>query len=325
MADPNPRRRWQFRRWRFSNLLRPVSRANDGAADQYTPPTCREKAEAVEPVLKAFEYLPGDVCTSAGTAVRHPRGNQGTSSRRADMPTHETARRFTKDFAFPTPMRGFVERLRNPRRKRFFGKTVSTEFAWRHPRADGQIHGIQSTRRAVRHRVPRRLLRQEVVPLAFGHPDTRLGSSGRLRSMASLASSPVFGAANPLAPACIRLALPLDHVGFFPSRAVSTMWPTHCRSLAAPVTAIIHGRPMPTFSGFPSNGDCRRWAAPAARHHAFCKMVRRPNANSNRRSRPRSRQLAAMPAQTWKNWNLPELDRSNWGRDQYHPRQRGPH
>jgi amidase len=113
-------------------LLR-LFRGNDAAADQYAI-SCREKALAVEPVLKAFEYLPLDVVRKPGPLSGIPVGIKDIIAT-TDMPTTNGSPIY-RDHV-PDADAWIVERLRNLGAA-IFGKTVSTEFAWRHPGADGQ-------------------------------------------------------------------------------------------------------------------------------------------------------------------------------------------
>ena len=108
-------------------LLR-LFRGNDAAADQYAI-SCREKALAVEPVLKAFEYLPLDVVRKPGPLSGIPVGIKDIIAT-ADMPTANGSPIY-RDHV-PNADAWIVERLRNLGAT-IFGKTVSTEFAWRHP------------------------------------------------------------------------------------------------------------------------------------------------------------------------------------------------
>src|SRR5882762_4665198 len=108
-------------------LLR-LFKGNDAAADQYAT-SCREKALAVEPVLKAFEYLPLDVARKPGPLSGIPVGIKDIIAT-ADMPTTNGSPIYRGHV--PDADAWIVERLRNLGAT-IFGKTVSTEFAWRHP------------------------------------------------------------------------------------------------------------------------------------------------------------------------------------------------
>jgi Asp-tRNA(Asn)/Glu-tRNA(Gln) amidotransferase A subunit family amidase len=100
-------------------LLR-LFKENPAAADQYAA-ACLEKAEAVEPVLKAFEYLPRDVQRRPGPLSGIPVGIKDIIAT-ADMPTTNGSPVY-KD-CIPAADAWVVERLRNLGAT-IFGKTVS--------------------------------------------------------------------------------------------------------------------------------------------------------------------------------------------------------
>ena len=269
-------------------LLR-LFKGNDAAADRYAT-TCRENAKTIEPVLRAFEYLPVDVARKPGPLSGIPVGIKDIIAT-ADMPTTNGSPLY-KD-CIPDADAWVVERLRNLGAT-IFGKTVSTEFAWRHPGPTvnpwnpKHTPGGSSSGSAA-------AVAAGVVPLALG--TQTLGSVIRPAAFNGVVGlKPSYGAiprtgVHPLSPS-------LDHVGFF-ARRVDVL-PMPCPSLAAPATAMFMAGRSPHFR-FPSNRDCRRWRR---RVSPSCGLQngRRPNPNSNSCSTLRSRHCAR-PAPSWRNWN----------------------
>src|SRR3974390_2049403 len=97
-------------------------------ADTYAA-SCLEKAKAAEPVLKAFEYLPRELTRQAGPLSGIPVGIKDIIAT-SDMPTTNGSPIY-RDHV-PASDAWVVERLRQLGATTF-GKTVSTEFAWRQP------------------------------------------------------------------------------------------------------------------------------------------------------------------------------------------------
>src|ERR1700675_1872944 len=97
-------------------------------ADHYAA-ACLERAKAAEPVLRAFEYLPVDLARRPGPLSGIPVAIKDIIAT-SDMPT--TNRSPVYRDHVPERDARVVERLRNLGAT-IFGKTVSTEFAWRHP------------------------------------------------------------------------------------------------------------------------------------------------------------------------------------------------
>jgi Amidase len=102
-------------------------------ADRYAA-NCLEAARAAEPVLKAFEYLPLDVTRRPGPLSGIPVAIKDIIAT-SDMPTTNGSPIYRDHI--PARDAWVVERLRNLGAT-IFGKTVSTEFAWRHPGTDDQ-------------------------------------------------------------------------------------------------------------------------------------------------------------------------------------------
>ena len=108
-------------------LLRHFKR-DPAAADRYAE-ACLEKAKAAEPRLKAFEYLPRDTARRPGPLSGIPVAIKDIIAT-SDMPTTNGSPIY-RDHV-PERDAWVVERLRSLGAT-IFGKTVSTEFAWRHP------------------------------------------------------------------------------------------------------------------------------------------------------------------------------------------------
>src|SRR3984893_881908 len=216
-------------------LLR-IFKGNAAAADRHAANNL-EKARAVEPVLKAFEYLPVETVRRPGQLSGIPVAIKDIIAT-ADMPTTNGSPVY-KD-CIPTADAWVVERLRNLGAT-IFGKTVSTEFAWRHPgpttnpwNARRTPGGSSSGSAAA--------VAAGGVPLALG-TQTR-GSGARLAAFNGVVGlKPSFGAiprtgVHPLSPS-------LDHVGFFARRVDDVALALSL--LAASSDGDPHGRPIPGF------------------------------------------------------------------------------
>jgi Asp-tRNA(Asn)/Glu-tRNA(Gln) amidotransferase A subunit family amidase len=181
-------------------------RTNTAAADQYAA-ACLEKARLIEPGLKAFEYLPVDIARRPGPLSGIPVAIKDIIAT-VDMPTTNGSPVY-KDHV-PAADAWIVERLRQLGAT-IFGKTVSTEFAWRHPGAtvnpwnSRHTPGGSSSGSAA-------AVAAGIVPLALG--TQTLGSVIRPAAFNGIVGlKPSFGAiprtgVHPLSPS-------LDHVGFF--------------------------------------------------------------------------------------------------------------
>jgi Asp-tRNA(Asn)/Glu-tRNA(Gln) amidotransferase A subunit family amidase len=210
---------------------------NDAAfADKYAA-ACLEKAKAAEPVLKAFEYLPHDVNRRPGLLSGIPVGIKDIIAT-SDMPTTNGSPIY-RDHV-PLKDAWVVDRLRHLGAT-IFGKTVSTEFAWRQPgpttnpwnskhTPGGSSSGSAATVAA------------GIVPLALG--TQTLGSIIRPAAFNGVIGfKPSFGAVprtgvHPLSPS-------LDHVGFFARRVDDVAYALSL--LAAKSEFDLHGRPLPAF------------------------------------------------------------------------------
>jgi amidase len=216
-------------------LLR-LFRNNEAVADRYAS-ACLERAKAVESTLKAFEYLPVDTARRPGLLSGIPVAIKDIIAT-ADMPTTNGSPVY-KDHV-PAADAWVVERLRDLGAT-IFGKTVSTEFAWRHPgptvnpwnnkhTPGGSSSGSAATVAA------------GIVPLALG--TQTLGSVIRPAAFNGVIGlKPSFGAiprigVHPLSPS-------LDHVGFFARRVDDVALALSL--LAGSSDRDPHGRPLPAF------------------------------------------------------------------------------
>jgi Asp-tRNA(Asn)/Glu-tRNA(Gln) amidotransferase A subunit family amidase len=216
-------------------LLR-LFKDDQAAADRYAA-TCLAKAKAAEPVLSAFEYLPVDVARRPGPLSGIPVAIKDIIAT-SDMPTTNGSPVY-KD-RVPPEDSWVVERLRNLGAT-IFGKTVSTEFAWRHPgptvnpwnpkhTPGGSSSGSAASVAA------------GIVPLALG--TQTLGSVVRPAAFNGVVGfKPSFGATprvgvHPLSPS-------LDHVGFF-ARKVDDV-ALALSLIGGSSDRDRHGRPIPVF------------------------------------------------------------------------------
>lgn len=205
-------------------------------ADRYAA-MCLEKAKAAEPVLRAFEYFPVDVTRRPGPLSGIPVGIKDIIAT-SDMPTTNGSPIYRDHI--PARDAWVVERLRNLGAT-IFGKTVSTEFAWRHPGPttnpwnSKHTPGGSSSGSAA-------AVAAGIIPLALG--TQTLGSVIRPAAFNGVVGlKPSFGAipragVHPLSPS-------LDHVGFF-ARCVDDV-ALALSLLAATSDLDPHGRPPPRF------------------------------------------------------------------------------
>src|ERR1700738_4383740 len=216
-------------------LLR-LFKSDQAAADRYAA-TQLEKAKAVEAKLKAFEYLPTDVTRRPGPLSGIPVGIKDIIAT-SDMPTTNGSPIYRDHI--PASDAWVVERLRSLGAT-IFGKTVSTEFAWRHPgptvnpwNSRHTPGGSPSGSAAA--------VAAGIVPLALG--TQTLGSVIRPAAFNGVVGlKPSFGAiprtgVHPLSPS-------LDHVGFFARRVDDAALALSL--LAGSRDPDLHGRPLPSF------------------------------------------------------------------------------
>jgi Asp-tRNA(Asn)/Glu-tRNA(Gln) amidotransferase A subunit family amidase len=210
---------------------------DDSAAADHYAAACLERAKATAPVLRAFEYLPVDVTRRSGPLSGIPVAIKDIIAT-SDMPTTNGSPIYRDHI--PERDAWVVERLRNLGAT-IFGKTVSTEFAWRHPgpttnpwNAKHTPGGSSSGSAAA--------VAAGIVPLALG--TQTLGSVIRPAAFNGVVGlKPSFGAipragVHPLSPS-------LDHVGFFARRVDDVA----CALSLISATSDLdpHGRPLPRF------------------------------------------------------------------------------
>jgi Asp-tRNA(Asn)/Glu-tRNA(Gln) amidotransferase A subunit family amidase len=216
-------------------LLR-LFRNDEAAADRYAS-DCLERAKTLEPRLKAFEYLPVDTARRSGLLSGIPVAIKDIIAT-SDMPTTNGSPVY-KDHV-PAADAWVVERLRHLGAT-IFGKTVSTEFAWRHPGPtvnpwnSNHTPGGSSSGSAA-------AVAAGIVPLALG--TQTLGSVIRPAAFNGVVGlKPSFGAiprigVHPLSPS-------LDHVGFL-ARCVDDA-ALALSLLAGSSDRDPSGRPLPAF------------------------------------------------------------------------------
>jgi Asp-tRNA(Asn)/Glu-tRNA(Gln) amidotransferase A subunit family amidase len=216
-------------------LLR-LFKNDPAAADRYAS-DCLERAKALEPALKAFEYLPIDTARRPGALSGIPVAIKDIIAT-SDMPTTNGSPVY-KDHV-PAADAWVVERLRQLGAT-IFGKTVSTEFAWRHPGPtvnpwnSNHTPGGSSSGSAA-------AVAAGIVPLALG--SQTLGSVIRPAAFNGVIGlKPSFGAiprigVHPLSPS-------LDHVGFFARRVDDAALALSL--LAGSSDRDLHGRRLPSF------------------------------------------------------------------------------
>jgi Asp-tRNA(Asn)/Glu-tRNA(Gln) amidotransferase A subunit family amidase len=296
MADPNPRSAGNPSAG-VLELLR-LFKGNDAAADRYAT-ACREKAEAVEPVLRAFEYLPQNVARKPGPLSGIPVGIKDIIAT-ADMPTTNGSPVY-KD-CIPAADAWVVERLHNLGAT-IFGKTVSTEFAWRHPGPTvnpwnpKHTPGGSSSGSAA-------AVAAGIVPLALG--TQTLGSVIRPAAFNGVVGlKPSYGAiprtgVHPLSPS-------LDHVGFFARRVDDVAYALSL--LGGSSDSDVHGRPLPAFQ-VSVEGGLPPLAAPRLAVVSFAKWSKaeREQQQVFDAAAATLRDAGAM----LQDLELPDLDHANW-------------
>ncbi len=211
-------------------------KSNPSTADHYASERLAQ-AKAVEPILKAFEVLPTDTSRKPGPLSGIPVAIKDIIAT-TDMPTTNGSPIY-RDHV-PTADAWVVERLRNLGAT-IFGKTVSTEFAWRQPGPttnpwnSKHTPGGSSSGSAA-------AVAAGLVPLALG--TQTLGSIIRPAAFNGVVGfKPSYGAiprsgVHPLSGS-------LDHVGFF-ARQVDDV--AYALSLLAGTSAgDLHGQPVPAF------------------------------------------------------------------------------
>src|SRR5258708_5864258 len=216
-------------------LLR-LFKSDQAAADRYAAAQL-EKAKAKEPRLKAFEYLPQDTARRPGPLSGIPVAIKDIIAT-SDMPTTNGSPIYRDHI--PATDAWVVERLRSLGAT-IFGKTVSTEFAWRQPGPTvnpwnpAHTPGGSSSGSAA-------AVAAGIVPLALG--TQTLGSVIRPAAFNGVVGlKPSFGAiprtgVHPLSPS-------LDHVGIFARRVDDVAFALSL--LAGASDSDPHGRRLPGF------------------------------------------------------------------------------
>jgi amidase len=189
-------------------------------------------------VLKAFEVLPADVTRRPGPLSGIPVGIKDIIAT-SGMPTSNGSPIY-RDHV-PAADAWVVERLRNLGAT-IFGKTVSTEFAWRHPGPTvnpwnrNHTPGGSSSGSAA-------AVAAGIVPLALG--SQTLGSVVRPAAFNGVVGfKPSFGAIPRIG--VHHLSQSLDHIGFFARRVDDVALALSL--LAAASERDPHGRPLPGFA-----------------------------------------------------------------------------
>ncbi len=206
---------------------------------------CEARAAECEPWLHAFAHRPRDLPAPAGGAFAGlPFGVKDIIDT-ADMPTENGA--LADRGRVPERDAWVVERLRSLGGV-VFGKTVTTEYAWRHPGATVNPHdrahtpGGSSSGSAA-------AVAAGIVPLALG--TQTVGSVIRPAAYCGVVGlKPSFGAIprtgiHPLSGS-------LDHVGLFARTVEDVAWALGL--LAAASDGDPHGAPLPAFSVDPAAG-----------------------------------------------------------------------
>jgi Asp-tRNA(Asn)/Glu-tRNA(Gln) amidotransferase A subunit family amidase len=278
-------------------LLR-AFKTDAAAADNYAAAQLAT-TKAVEPTLKAFEVLPVDITRKSGPLSGIPVAIKDIIAT-ADMVTTNGSPIY-RDHV-PAADAWVVERLRNLGAT-IFGKTVSTEFAWRHPGATTNpwnakhTPGGSSSGSAA-------AVAAGIVPLALG--SQTLGSVIRPAAFNGVVGfKPSFGAipragVHPLSPS-------LDHVGFFARRVDDVALALSL--LAGTNDSDRHGRSVPAFAVSVTNGVTPQ-ATPRLALVRFAKYDRAEPAQKQLldTSIDRLRATGAIVEEI----ELPALDASNW-------------
>jgi amidase len=278
-------------------LLRAFA-VDESAADNYAADRLAF-ATSVEPVLKAFEVLPADTTRKPGPLSGIPVAIKDIIAT-ADMVTTNGSPIY-RDHV-PAADAWVVERLRNLGAT-IFGKTVSTEFAWRHPGATtnpwnaNHTPGGSSSGSAA-------AVAAGIVPLALG--SQTLGSVVRPAAFNGVVGfKPSFGAIPRTG--VHHLSPSLDHIGFF-ARGVDVV-ALALALLAGSSDSDPHGRPVPAFDVAVADG-LQPHANPRLAVVRFAKYTR---------AEPEQRHLFEATIATLRDAGasvdeieLPELDATNW-------------
>ena len=235
MTDPTARSALQSGAG-LLELLR-LFRGNQTAADHYAT-ACLEKARDIEPTLKAFEVLPSDTTRRPGPLSGIPVGIKDIIAT-SDMVTTNGSPIY-RDHV-PAADAWVVERLRNLGAT-IFGKTVSTEFAWRQPGPTVNPWNSQHTPGGSSSGSAAAVA-AGIVPLALG--SQTLGSVVRPAAFNGVVGfKPSFGAIPRIG--VHHLSPSLDHIGFFARRVDDVAFALS--KLVGSSDRDRHGRPLPPFN-----------------------------------------------------------------------------
>jgi Asp-tRNA(Asn)/Glu-tRNA(Gln) amidotransferase A subunit family amidase len=278
-------------------LLR-LFKKDQTAGDRYAA-ACLKKAEAVELVLKAFEYLPVNTSRQPGPLSGIPVAIKDIIAT-ADMPTTNGSPIY-KD-CVPSADAWVVERLRNLGAT-IFGKTVSTEFAWRHPGPTvnpwnpAHTPGGSSSGSAA-------AVAAGIVPLALG--TQTLGSIIRPAAFNGVVGfKPSFGAIPRTG--VHHLSPSLDHVGFFARRVDDVAYALSL--LGGASDRDLHGRSVPAFQ-IPLDEGVPPLAAPRLAIVRFAKWSRVEPEQQNLFESTIAKLRGA--GAVLEELELSELDQTNW-------------
>src|ERR1700704_3621788 len=223
-------------------LLR-LFKTDQAFADQYAA-ACLENTKAVEPQLRAFEYLPQNIVRRPGPLSGIPVAIKDIIAT-SDMPTTNGSPIYRDHI--PNADAWVVERLRSLGAT-IFGKTVSTEFAWRYPGPTvnpwnpAHTPGGSSSGSAA-------AVGAGLVPRARG--SQTLGSVIRPAAFSGVVGlKPSFGAIPRTG--VHHLSPSLDHLGFFARRVDDVALALSL--LAGSSDLDPHGRPIPGFHVDLDNG-----------------------------------------------------------------------
>jgi Asp-tRNA(Asn)/Glu-tRNA(Gln) amidotransferase A subunit family amidase len=278
-------------------LLR-LFKGNISAADHYASERLAQ-AKAAESILRAFEVFATDTARKPGPLSGIPVAIKDIIAT-TDMPTTNGSAVYAGHV--PPADAWVVERLRNLGAT-IFGKTVSTEFAWRHPGPttnpwnSKHTPGGSSSGSAAS-------VAAGIVPLALG--SQTLGSIIRPAAFNGVVGfKPSFGAIP--RSGVHHLSQSLDHIGFF-ARKVDDV--AYALSLLAGTSGSDpHGAPVPGFEISVEHG-VSPLPSPRLAVVRFAKFAKAESEQQQvfEASVARLRGAGA----TIEELELPELDRTNW-------------
>lgn len=279
------------------DLLR-LFKTDASAADHYASERLAQ-AKAIEPVLRAFEVLPTDTARKPGPLSGVPVAIKDIIAT-SDMPTTNGSPIYSDHV--PAADAWVVERLRNLGAT-IFGKTVSTEFAWRHPGPttnpwnSAHTPGGSSSGSAA-------AVAAGIVPLALG--SQTLGSVVRPAAFNGVVGfKPSFGAIP--RSGVHHLSPSLDHIGFFARKVDDVAYALSL--LMGTSDSDLHGQPLPAFDVAVEQG-VKPLPSPRLAVVRFAKFAKAGSEQQQVFEAAVTRLRGAGAAVT--ELELPELDRANW-------------